>query len=155
MRNTLGTTRVAKEGEHSMAHVSGTTAIGATRWWPAVARITALAFVLVGSLCIAVGVWRGWAWFYAVSFTGESSTGYAAVTNGAFSRFGVGAAILRQQPTVLGLLGVFFGLAIFAYVAGASAQSEPRASHSADALAASLAGDDNTRRIGDSSGDRS
>jgi hypothetical protein len=75
--------------------------------------------------------------FNAVSFFGESSTGYGAVTNGSFSRFGVGAAILQQPATLIGLLGVVVGLVILAYVAGASAQSEPRPSHAADALEAS------------------
>ena len=124
-----------------MAHAADS-ASASDRRWLVVARVAALIVLLAGMLSIGLGVWRGWNWFYAPSFMGESSTGYGVVTNGAASQFGPVSAILREPLTLFGALGTFAGLMILAYAAGARAQSEHPASRSVTASSASAARDD-------------
>ena len=140
MRNTLGAP-CGRGGGCSMARATES-ATASDRRWLVVSRVAALIVLFAGVLSIGLGVWRGWNWFYAPSFTGESSTGYGVVTNGGASRFGPISAILREPLTLLGALGMFAGLMILAYAAGALAQSEHPASRGVTAPSASATRDD-------------
>ena len=101
---------------------------GMRRRAPSAGRVIAIATITMGLISSCAGAWRGIVSFNAAAFVGESSAGYGPVTNGSLSRFGVGAAILEQPLTILGLLGVFLGVLVFAYIAGASRRADSRES---------------------------
>ena len=65
-----------------MVRAGGSTTVASSRSSLIVARSAALAVLLAASLCLALGIWRGWVWFHAPAPISECSTGYGAVING-------------------------------------------------------------------------